>query len=258
MFSTVSIIPGIENAAPDRTLTSSGSCRSPSRRPMVSSSWRSAIVTCTRSSPGSLPRDRYSRQASVVMVNPGGTGNPSLVISARFAPLPPSRSFWSLSPSVKSNTNLVIRFSLGRVRRRNGSRRLGVGSDRRRSNRTDAVAGSFVLWPGEKGGETHTAAGRVCLPPVVGDGWLGEPLGVGHFDSLVDAKCLPVYVHARHILLPLVRRSASGVRRLRPTDIKQRLQPPATALRTSTKRRPLDLFDTVRSAMTKVRVGACG
>ena len=32
----------------------------------------------------------------------GGTGRPSLVISARFAPLPPSRSFWSLSPSEKS------------------------------------------------------------------------------------------------------------------------------------------------------------
>src|SRR4029079_4247537 len=34
---------------------------------------------------------------------------------------PPSRSFWSLSHSVKSNTNLVIRFSLGRVRQRFGS-----------------------------------------------------------------------------------------------------------------------------------------
>ena len=71
----------------------------------------------------------------------------------------------------------------------------GSGSDRRGSNLTDAVAGSFVLWPGEKGGETHAAAGRVCLPLVVGDEWLGEPLGVGHFDSLVDAKCLPIYAH---------------------------------------------------------------
>ena len=89
---------------------------------MLSSNCRNAIVTCTRSSLGSLPCDRYSRQASVVMVNPGGTGNPSLVISARFAPLPPSRSFWSLSPSVKSNTYLVIRFSLGGF---------GVAMDRR-------------------------------------------------------------------------------------------------------------------------------
>jgi len=132
----------------------------------------------------------------------------------------------------------------------------GSGSDRRRSNLTDAVAGSFVLWPGEKGGETHTAAGCVCLPPVVGDGWLGEPLGVGHFDSLVDAKCLPVYVHARHILLPLVRRSASGVRRLRPTDIKQALQPPTITL--TKPANLLEASDTVRSAITKARVGACG
>ena len=42
------------------------------------------------------------------MVNPGGTGRPSFVISARLAPLPPSRSFWSLSPWVKSKTYWVI------------------------------------------------------------------------------------------------------------------------------------------------------
>ena len=35
-------------------------------------------------------------------VKPGGTGSPRLVISARLAPLPPSRSFRSLLPSVKS------------------------------------------------------------------------------------------------------------------------------------------------------------
>src|SRR5665811_1685283 len=47
-------------------------------------------------------RDR----ASVVMVNPGGTGRPIRVISARFAPLPPSRSLRSLLPSAKSYTSL--------------------------------------------------------------------------------------------------------------------------------------------------------
>ena len=114
-FSTVSIIPGMENCAPERTLTSSGSCRSPSRRPVLSSRCRSAIVTCTRRSPGSEPRERNSRQASVLMVNPGGTGRPSLVISARFAPLPPSSAFWSLSPSVKSYTYLVNGVLLGLV-----------------------------------------------------------------------------------------------------------------------------------------------
>src|SRR6266496_3016962 len=38
-------------------------------------------------------------QTSVEMVNPGGTGRPALVISARPAPLPPSRSFISRFPS---------------------------------------------------------------------------------------------------------------------------------------------------------------
>jgi hypothetical protein len=43
----------------------------------------------------------------VVIVKPGGTGSPSLVISARLAPLPPSRSTWLRSPSAKSNTQGV-------------------------------------------------------------------------------------------------------------------------------------------------------
>src|SRR5215470_202831 len=42
------------------------------------------------------------------MVNPGGTGSPSLVISARLAPLPPSRSAIVRSPSWKSYTYLAI------------------------------------------------------------------------------------------------------------------------------------------------------
>src|SRR6185437_2804727 len=40
------------------------------------------------------------------MTNPGGTGRPRLVISARFAPLPPRRSFMSRLPSLKSYTYL--------------------------------------------------------------------------------------------------------------------------------------------------------
>ena len=42
------------------------------------------------------------------MVNPGGTGRPRFVISARFAPFPPSRSFWSLLPSPNEYTSLVM------------------------------------------------------------------------------------------------------------------------------------------------------
>src|SRR4051812_30846775 len=38
-------------------------------------------------------------QTSVEIVNPGGTGRPALVISARPEPLPPSRSFMLRLPS---------------------------------------------------------------------------------------------------------------------------------------------------------------
>ena len=48
------------------------------------------------------PVSRYTRQAPVVMVKPGGTGRPRLVISARFAPFPPSRYFCSFEPSSKA------------------------------------------------------------------------------------------------------------------------------------------------------------
>ncbi len=47
-------------------------------------------------------------QVSVVMVKPLGTGRPRRVISATFAPLPPSRSRISRPPSEKSYTRLVI------------------------------------------------------------------------------------------------------------------------------------------------------
>src|SRR4051794_27216918 len=45
------------------------------------------------------------------MTKPGGTGSPIRVISARFAPLPPSRSLRSLLPSTKSYTYLGIRLA---------------------------------------------------------------------------------------------------------------------------------------------------
>src|SRR5437016_7811704 len=49
-------------------------------------------------------------QTSVEIVNPGGTGRPALVISARPAPLPPRRSFIFRLPSAfplpKKYTNL--------------------------------------------------------------------------------------------------------------------------------------------------------
>src|SRR4051794_23933127 len=62
------------------------------------------------------------------MVNPGGTGRPRFVISARFAPFPPSRSFWSLLPSPNEYTSLVMR-PRGRGRR-SGQKQSGAGPAR--------------------------------------------------------------------------------------------------------------------------------
>ncbi len=62
----------------------------------------SAVPTCGPMPAGSRPCFKYARQASVVMVKPGGTGNPNRVISAKFAPFPPKRSAIVRSPSVKS------------------------------------------------------------------------------------------------------------------------------------------------------------
>ena len=49
-------------------------------------------------------------QTSVVIVNPGGTGRPMLAISARFAPLPPSRFFISFVPSALPPPKKNVRF----------------------------------------------------------------------------------------------------------------------------------------------------
>jgi hypothetical protein len=94
----------MENRAPERTDSSSGSSGCPSARPAAVS----IAVRCAEISAhmpvGSPPLSRKARQASVVTVNPGGTGRPSRVISARFDPLPPSRPAMSRLPSVKSYT----------------------------------------------------------------------------------------------------------------------------------------------------------
>ena len=96
----VSIIPGMENLAPLRTETSSGSVGAPSLRFISVSSRCSADSISWSISAGRLPfRSTNRLQAAVETVKPGGTGSPALVISASPAPLPPSRSFMSLLPS---------------------------------------------------------------------------------------------------------------------------------------------------------------
>jgi hypothetical protein len=96
----VSIMPGIERAAPERTETSKGLVGEPSDLP-VAFSRRAMAVRIWRSRPAGhvLPLWSYSAQAAVVMVKPGGTGRPMRVISARPAPLPPSSSRIEPSPS---------------------------------------------------------------------------------------------------------------------------------------------------------------
>src|ERR1700690_4167224 len=104
----VSIIPGIEMAAPERTDTSSGSSVSPKRFPLFSS--RRAMCSPISSSrpSGASCRRTKARQASVVIVNPPGTGTPSWVISARPIPFPPRRSRPPSAGSSKSYTYLVM------------------------------------------------------------------------------------------------------------------------------------------------------
>ena len=94
-------MPGMENGAPERTDTSSGSDASPSFLPQrASRSASAATISSSAPSGHTLPAPEYSTQVWQVMVKPPGTGRPMRLISARFAPLPPSTKFMDLSPSV--------------------------------------------------------------------------------------------------------------------------------------------------------------
>ena len=83
-------------------------------------------------------------------MNPGGTGSPSRVISARFAPLPPSRSFWSLPPSVNSYTYFCINVRL--TQRREGGtttpRQQRRAAARARQERVGVRCGPGAAGPG--------------------------------------------------------------------------------------------------------------
>ena len=109
----MSIMPGMDAAAPDRTDTSSGLAPAPNVLPVRASSLAMFFSTSSSSPAGHFPPLRsYSAQASVVIVKPGGTGSPSELISARLAPLPPSSSFIAALPSAlpppKKYTYLVF------------------------------------------------------------------------------------------------------------------------------------------------------
>ena len=104
-FNTVSIMPGIENFAPERTDTNNGFSGSPNFFPSSFSRFPSALCISASSESGIVPFFKNWRQAFVVIVNPGGTGKPIRVISDKFAPLPPSRSDMVRSPNVKGYTS---------------------------------------------------------------------------------------------------------------------------------------------------------
>ncbi len=93
-------MPGIDTAAPDRTLNSSGLSAEPKLLPVSCSTAAMPARASSHSDSGQLsPCSKKCSQAAVVMVKPGGTGSPRLVISARPAPFPPRTAFMVRSPS---------------------------------------------------------------------------------------------------------------------------------------------------------------
>src|SRR2546422_7264545 len=108
MFSTVSIIPGIENFAPLRTETRSGLFGSPRRRCALVSTLLRAVAIWAFNPGGNFPAFENALHATVVIVNPGGTGRRKRVISARPAPFPPRRPRIFAFPSLKRYTYLGV------------------------------------------------------------------------------------------------------------------------------------------------------
>ena len=72
----MSIIPGIENLAPERTERSRGAGPAPKLRPLVFSRRATASSTSGQRSSGISPVAMATRQTSVVIVNPGGNREP--------------------------------------------------------------------------------------------------------------------------------------------------------------------------------------
>ena len=110
----VSIMPGIENLAPERTETSSGLVWEPSSWPLAASRHFTARSTWrSMAGPSRLPFSKKCRHADVARVKPGGTGSRALVISANPAPLPPSSSFLSPRPSALPPPKKYTNFPAG-------------------------------------------------------------------------------------------------------------------------------------------------
>jgi hypothetical protein len=92
-LSTVSNIPGIDRAAPERTDTNSGRRRSPNSVPVAVS--RKAIPSVRPSVSFCLAWDSaltIAAQSLTGSTNAGGTGRPSAAMRARFAAFAPTVS----------------------------------------------------------------------------------------------------------------------------------------------------------------------
>src|SRR4051794_356936 len=90
---TVSIIPGMLTAAPERTETSSGRSPSPKLRPSACSRPATPARTdCQASSSSSPPAAWKRRHSSIGRHSAGGTGGPGLSIRAMLRPLLPTPS----------------------------------------------------------------------------------------------------------------------------------------------------------------------
>jgi hypothetical protein len=92
---TLRTIPGILIAAPDRTDRSNGLSGDPKDDAISSSTAPKEYTTCSHKPSGNscCQSLQYRSQHSVVIVNPGGTDNPSADISAKLAPFPPKIRF---------------------------------------------------------------------------------------------------------------------------------------------------------------------
>ena len=135
----MSIIPGIETAAPERTETSSGSLGSPKRFPVCSSSARDLLGDLVLEAVRELAAARmYSTQASVVTVKPAGTGIPIAVISARPTPLPPSSSRPSPPPVGRSRRRTEWPSPWPRILPSGASLKRGAGLRAQTSHATSA------------------------------------------------------------------------------------------------------------------------
>ena len=138
----MSIIPGIENLAPERTETRSGLAGSPKPLPVRrSTSLTASRTSCQRPSGSCSPAAKKSLHASVVIVKPGGTGRPGdrhLREAGALAAEQVAHRRAAFRPSAAPGIDVALGGEVGAVGRGGLGHRAG-GSFRRRSGRAGRV-----------------------------------------------------------------------------------------------------------------------